>query len=43
LTVEQRLRAFDTFYRLAASLNPKLREGADAPRAAASVRVLKLP
>lgn len=43
LTIEERLRVLDEFYRLAITLNPKLVGGRDAGPPGASVRVIELP
>lgn len=42
LTVQERLAALSAMYELAVALNPKLREGRDAARPQASVRVLQI-
>lgn len=39
----ERLRHLDSMYRLAVSLNPKLRGGNDAGYATTAVRVVELP
>jgi hypothetical protein len=43
LSVIERLRNLDSFYRLAVAVNPNLREGRDVERAEATVRVLEFP
>jgi hypothetical protein len=43
LSVIERIQQLDSMYRLAVSLNPKLREGSDVGPTSISVRVLELP
>jgi hypothetical protein len=43
LSIPERLQRLSEMYELAIALNPRLREGQDAQRAATSVLILELP